>query len=169
MPVPARTLGALKLQVRESLIARTVQLPIQEFIHTQGVSSAFLLAAALIALIWANSPWSASYYHAWHIELTLSGLRLPIHMWINDAMMALFFFLVGMEIKQEIVRGELQDFRRAALPICGGLGGMVVPALIFAAINHGGEGARGWGVPMATDIAFSLGVLTLVKGAPAEP
>jgi NhaA family Na+:H+ antiporter len=168
MPVPARTLGALKLQVRESLIARTVQLPIQEFIHTQGVSSAFLLAAALIALIWANSPWSASYYHAWHIELTLSGLRLPIHMWINDAMMALFFFLVGMEIKQEIVRGELQDFRRAALPICGGLGGMVVPALIFAAINHGGAGARGWGVPMATDIAFSLGVLTLVKGVAPE-
>jgi NhaA family Na+:H+ antiporter len=168
MAVPERTLGALKLHVRESLIARTVQLPIQEFIHTQGVSSAFLLAAAVAALVWANSPWSASYYHAWHIELTLSGLRLPIHAWINDAMMALFFFLVGMEIKQEIVRGELQDLRRAALPICGGLGGMIVPALIYAAINHGGDGAHGWGVPMATDIAFSLGVLTLVKGVPSE-
>jgi NhaA family Na+:H+ antiporter len=168
MAVPARTLGALKLHVRESLIARTVQLPVQEFIHTQGVSSAFLLTAAVIALVWANSPWSASYYHAWHIELTLSGLRLPIHAWINDAMMALFFFLVGMEIKQEIVRGELQDLRRAALPVCGGLGGMIVPALIFAAINHGGAGAHGWGVPMATDIAFSLGVLALVKGVPSE-
>jgi NhaA family Na+:H+ antiporter len=168
MAVPERTLGALKLHVRESLIARTVELPIQKFIHTQGVSSAFLLVAAVAALVWANSPWSASYYHAWHIELTLSGLRLPIHAWINDAMMTLFFFLVGMEIKQEIVRGELQDLRRAALPICGGLGGMIVPALMYAAINHGGAGAHGWGVPMATDIAFSLGVLTLVKGVPPE-
>ena len=168
MAVPARTLGALKLHVRESLIARIVQLPVQEFIHTQGVSSAFLLAAAVVALVWANSPWSASYYHAWHIELTLSGLRLPIHAWINDAMMALFFFLVGMEIKQEIVRGELADMRRAALPICGGLGGMVVPALVYVAMNYGRPSAHGWGVPMATDIAFSLGILTLVKGVSPE-
>lgn len=168
MTVPARTLGALNLEMRESLLARAVQLPVQQFIHTQGVSSAFLLAAAVAALVWANSPWSASYYHIWHIELTLSGLKLPVHAWINDAMMALFFFLVGMEIKQEIVHGELSDLRRAALPICGGLGGMVVPALIFTAVNHGRPGAHGWGVPMATDIAFSLGVLALVKGIPPE-
>jgi Na+:H+ antiporter, NhaA family len=168
MAVPERTYGALKLHVRESLIARTVQLPIQKFIHTQGVSSAFLLVAAIIALVWANSPWSASYYHIWHIELSLSGLSLPIHAWINDAMMALFFFLVGMEIKQEIVQGELSDLRRAALPVCGGLGGMIVPALVFFLFNHGRPGAHGWGVPMATDIAFSLGVLTLVKGVPSE-
>jgi NhaA family Na+:H+ antiporter len=168
MAVPARTLGALRLHVRESIIARTVQLPVQLFIHTQGVSSAFLLIAAVIALVWANSPWSASYYHIWHIELTLSGLRLPIHAWINDAMMALFFFLVGMEIKQEIVRGELSDIRRAALPIFAGLGGMVVPARLFILLNHGRPGAHGWGVPMATDIAFSLGILALVKGVPAE-
>ena len=168
MTVPARTLGALKLHVRESLVARTVQLPVQQFIHTQGVSSAFLLIAAIAALVWANSPWSHSYYHIWHIELTLSGLRLPVHIWINDAMMALFFFLVGMEIKQEIVRGELSDFRRAALPICAGLGGMVIPAVIYAALNHGRPSAHGWGVPMATDIAFSLGVLALVKGIPPE-
>src|ERR1700753_752399 len=135
MAVPERTLGALKLHVRESLVARIVELPVQKFIHTQGVSSAFLLAAAVAALVWANSPWSALYYHAWHIELTLSGLKLPIHAWINDAMMTLFFFLVGMEIKQEIVRGELRDLRRATLPICGGLGGMVAPALIYAAVN----------------------------------
>jgi NhaA family Na+:H+ antiporter len=168
MTVPARKLGALNFEVRESLIARTVELPIQQFIHTQGVSSAFLLAAAIVALVWANSPWSASYYHIWHIELTLSGLKLPVHAWINDAMMALFFFLVGMEIKQEIVNGELSDLRRASLPICGGLGGMVVPALIFTALNHGKSGAHGWGVPMATDIAFSMGVLALVKGVPTE-
>ncbi len=168
MAIPARTLGELKLQVRESLITRALQLPIQQFIHTQGVSSAFLLAAAVIALIWANSPWSASYDHIWHVPLTLSGLRLPIHEWINDALMALFFFLVGMEIKQELVHGELADLRRASLPICGGLGGMIVPALIYAALNHGKAGAHGWGVPMATDIAFSLGVLALVKGVPPE-
>lgn len=168
MTVPARTLGALKLHVRESLIARTVQLPVQQFIHTQGVSSAFLLIAAIAALVWANSPWSASYYHIWHVELRLSGLRLPLHIWINDAMMALFFFLVGMEIKQEVVRGELSDFRRAALPICAGLGGMVAPAIIYAVLNHGRSSAHGWGVPMATDIAFSLGVLALIKGMPSE-
>jgi NhaA family Na+:H+ antiporter len=168
MAVPARTLGALKLEVRESLIARTVQLPVQEFIHTQGVSSAFLLIAAVAALVWANSPWRDSYYHAWHIELTLSGLRLPIHAWINDAMMALFFFLMGMEIKQEIVHGELSDLRRASLPVFAGLGGMVAPALIYAALNHGMPSAHGWGVPMATDIAFSLGVLALIKGVPPE-
>jgi len=168
MTVPARTLGALKLEVRESLIARTVQLPVQQFIHTQGVSSAFLLAAAVIALIWANSPWSASYDHIWHVELRLSGLQLPIHAWINDFMMALFFFLVGMEVKQEIVNGELADMRRAALPVFAGLGGMIVPALIYFLLNHGKPGAHGWGVPMATDIAFSLGVLAVVKGVPAE-
>jgi Na+:H+ antiporter, NhaA family len=168
MPVPARTLGALKLEVRESLIARIVQLPVQQFIHTQGVSSAFLLAAAVIALVWANSPWSASYDHIWHIEVRLSGLQLPAHAWINDFMMALFFFLVGMEVKQEIVHGELADMRRAALPVFAGLGGMIVPAVIFALLNHGKLGAHGWGVPMATDIAFSLGVLAMVKGVPAE-
>lgn len=168
MTISARTLGALKLQVRESLIARVLQLPIQQFIHTQGVSSAFLLAAALLALIWANSPWSASYDHIWHIHLTLSGLDLPVHEWINDALMALFFFLVGMEIKQELIHGELRDLRQASLPIFGGLGGMVFPALIYALFNHARPSAHGWGVPMATDIAFSLGVLALVKNIPSE-
>jgi len=168
MAVPARTLGALKLRMRESLVARTVQLPVQEFIHTQGVSSAFLLIAAIAALVWANSPWRDSYYHAWHIELTLSGLRLPLHAWINDAMMALFFFLMGMEIKQEIVKGELSDIRRASLPVFAGFGGMVVPALIYAAFNRGLPSEHGWGIPMATDIAFSLGVLALIKGIPSE-
>jgi NhaA family Na+:H+ antiporter len=168
MTVPPRTLGALRLEVRESLITRTVRLPVQQFIHTQGVSSAFLLAAAVIALIWANSPWSASYYHIWHVELRLSGLQLPVHTWINDFMMSLFFFLVGMEIKQEIVHGELANMRRAALPIFGGLGGMIVPALVFILLVHGSAGAHGWGIPMATDIAFSLGVIAMVPGIPAE-
>lgn len=168
MAVPARTLGALKLRVRASLLARAVQLPVQEFIHTQGVSSAALLMAAVAALLWANSPWAADYHRAWHAELNISGLALPLEEWINDALMALFFFLMGMEIKQEIVHGELSEPKRAALPVFAALGGMIAPALIYAAFNHGLATAHGWGIPMATDIAFSLGVLSLIKGVPAE-
>ena len=166
--IPARTYGALEVQLRESLFTRALVLPIQEFIHIQGISSVLLLGAAIAALVWANSPWRESYHHVWELELTLSRLQLPVHAWINDALMAIFFFLVGMEIKHEIVHGELSDPRKAALPIVGALGGMVVPALIFVAVNLGGPGQRGWGVPMATDIAFSLGVLGMVKGIPSE-
>jgi NhaA family Na+:H+ antiporter len=168
MGIPPRTYGALQVKLRESLVTRALVLPIQQFIHIQGISSFALLAAAVIALIWANSPWQLSYHHVWELELALSGLRLPVHAWINDALMAIFFFLVGMEIKHEIVHGELADIRRAALPIVGALGGMVVPALLFVAFNFGRPGQHGWGVPMATDIAFSLGVLGMVKGIPAD-
>jgi NhaA family Na+:H+ antiporter len=100
--------------------------------------------------------------------LTLSQLHLPVHQWINDALMAIFFFLVGMEIKHEIVHGELADMRRAALPIFAALGGMIVPALLYVLLNHGRDGQLGWGIPMATDIAFSLGVLGIMKGIPPE-
>jgi Na+:H+ antiporter, NhaA family len=168
MGIPPRTYGALKVKLRESLVTRALVMPIQQFIHIQGISSFFLLAAAIIALIWANSPWQVSYHHVWEMELTLSRLRLPVHAWINDALMAIFFFLVGMEIKHEIVHGELADVRRAALPIFGALGGMIVPALLFVALNFRQPGQHGWGVPMATDIAFSLGVLGMVKGIPSD-
>ncbi len=168
MPIPPRTYGALQVRLRESLVTRAVVVPIQRFIHIQGISSIVLLAAALLALLWANSPWHDSYHHVWEMELTLSGLRLPVHAWINDALMAIFFFLVGMEIKHEILHGELADVRRAALPVFGALGGMIVPALLYWALNHGHPGQHGWGVPMATDIAFSLGVLGMVKGIPSD-
>ncbi len=168
MGIPPRTFGALQVKLRESLVTRALVLPIQQFIHTQGISSIFLLAAAVIALIWANSPWHDSYHHVWEMELTLSRLNLPVHAWINDALMAIFFFLVGMEIKHEIVHGELADMRRAALPVFGALGGMIVPAVFFAVLNYGQAGQHGWGIPMATDIAFSLGVLGMVKGIPSE-
>ena len=168
MPIPPRTYGALQVRLRESLITRALVLPIQRFIHIQGISSIALLAAAVIALVWANSPWHDSYHHVWEMERSLSRLRLPVHEWINDALMAIFFFLVGMEIKHEIVHGELADFRRAALPVFGALGGMIVPALLFAVLNYGRPGQHGWGVPMATDIAFSLGVLGMVKGIPSD-
>ena len=166
--IPARTYGALEVNLRESLFTRTLVLPIQEFIHIQGMSSVLLLGAAIAALVWANSPWHDSYHHVWEMELKLSSIRLPVHAWINDALMAIFFFLVGMEIKHEIVHGELSDIRKAALPIVGALGGMIVPALLFVLLNLGGPGQHGWGVPMATDIAFSLGVLGMVKGIPSE-
>jgi len=143
-------------------------MPIQQFIHIQGLSSIVLLAAAIAALVWANSPWHDSYHHVWEMELSLSQLRLPVHAWINDALMAIFFFLVGMEIKHEIVHGELNDMRRAALPIFAALGGMIVPALLYALLNHQHDGQHGWGIPMATDIAFSLGVLGIMKGIPSE-
>jgi len=156
------------MRLRESLITRALVLPVQEFIHIQGISSVVLLAAAVVALIWANSPWHDSYHHVWEMELNLGQLRLPIHAWINDALMALFFFLVGMEIKHEIVHGELSDIRKASLPIFGALGGMIVPALLYMLLNYARAGQHGWGVPMATDIAFSLGVLGMVKGIPAE-
>jgi NhaA family Na+:H+ antiporter len=168
MGIPPRTFGALQAQQRESLVTRALVLPIQQFIHIQGISSIFLLAAAVIALIWANSPWQASYHHLWEMELQLSRLELPVHAWINDALMAIFFFLVGMEIKHEIVHGELSDMRRAALPVFGALGGMVVPAVLYAVINRGHGGQHGWGIPMATDIAFSLGVLGMIKGIPSD-
>ena len=168
MGIPPRTFGALQVRLRESLVTRAVVLPIQQFIHIQGISSVLLLGAAITALVWANSPWQDSYHHVWEMELTLSRLRLPVHTWINDALMAIFFFLVGMEIKHEIVHGELADMRRAALPIFGVLGGMIVPALLYMALNVGHAGQHGWGVPMATDIAFSLGVLGMVKGVPQD-
>ena len=168
MGIPPRTFGALQIKRRESLVTRAVVMPVQQFIHIQGISSVLLLAAAIGALAWANSPWQDSYHHVWEMELRLSQLRLPIHAWINDALMAIFFFLVGMEIKHEIVHGELADMRRAALPIFAALGGMIVPALLYWLINHGQDSQHGWGIPMATDIAFSLGVLGIMKGVPPE-
>lgn len=168
MGIPPRTFGALQVKRRESLLTRAVVMPIQQFIHIQGISSVLLLGAAIAALVWANSPWRESYHHVWEMELSLSRLNLPVHAWINDALMAIFFFLVGMEIKHEIVHGELADRRRAALPVFGALGGMVVPALVFLLLNHGQAGQHGWGIPMATDIAFSLGVLGMVKGIPSD-
>src|SRR3974390_472536 len=168
MPIAPRTYGAMQMRLRESLITRAFILPVQEFIHIQGISSVILLGAAIAALIWATSPWGDSYHHVWEMELQLSRLQLPVHAWINDALMAIFFFLVGMEIKHEIVHGELSDVRKASLPIVGALGGMIVPAALYLATNYGKPGQHGWGVPMATDIAFSLGVLGLVKGIPSE-
>jgi len=125
-----------------------------------------LLACAAIAMAWANSPWAHSYHALWETPLTLgvgaTGGRLTLDLVINDGLMAVFFFLVGLEIKREVLVGELASLRHAALPVSAALGGMVVPALLFLAVNAGGTGSAGWGIPMATDIAFALGVLALL-------
>ncbi len=141
--------------------------PIEEFIHNQTASSVLLVLATTMALFLANSDrFSEVYQHVLHTPLTLTlsnwGLSMSLHHWVNDALMAIFFFVVGMELKREILVGELSDIRQASLPILAAVGGMVVPALIYVLINPEGDATRGWGVPMATDIAFAVGVLVLL-------
>ena len=138
----------------------------QEFARLEASGGILLIGCTVVALVWANSPWSGSYFHLWHTDPTFgfagSLLSKPLHFWINDGLMALFFLLVGLEIKRETLVGELASFRKAALPIAAALGGMVVPAVFYFLFNRGGPGASGWGIPMATDIAFALGVLALL-------
>ncbi len=154
-------------------IAKRTLAPVERFLSVEASSGVLLLAASAVALILANSPLRTYYAALWHTPL---GLRLgpwsferDLHFWINDGLMAVFFFVVGLEIRREIHRGELSEVRRAALPLAAALGGMAVPALIYAALNHGRSSAAGWGIPMATDIAFALGVLALLgsRVAPA--
>jgi NhaA family Na+:H+ antiporter len=147
-------------------LVERVLAPFRRFAHTASASGIVLLAATAIALGWANSPWAESYHRLWELSIggTLGGLsfRTTLHHVINDGLMAVFFFVVGLEIKREILAGELASRRTAALPMVAALGGMVVPAAIYAIINAGSAGSSGWGVPMATDIAFALGVLALL-------
>lgn len=148
-------------------LARTLQ-PFQKFFRTESAGGLLLLAATAAAFVWANSGFSATYHQLFEAKLTLQafghGLAWPLHRWINDALMTVFFFVVGMEIKRELVTGELRGIRRAILPMLAAAGGMAVPALIFLAINGHGPGVAGWGIPVATDIAFALGCLALLKG-----
>ncbi|MDP1890129.1 MAG: Na+/H+ antiporter NhaA, partial [Gemmatimonadaceae bacterium] len=145
---------------------RGVPRPVREFLATEASGGILLLAAAVVALVWANSPWSASYESLWHTDVTLNFGRYvlegDLHHWVNDALMVVFFFVVGLEIKHELVHGKLRDPRTAAMPALAALGGMVVPAALFLLVTAGGGGARGWGIPMATDIAFAVGVVTLL-------
>jgi Na+:H+ antiporter, NhaA family len=140
--------------------------PFQEFADLEASGGLLLIGCTVAALIWANSPFPGSYFHFWHMDLTFGRigglLAKPLHFWINDGLMGLFFLLVGLEIKREILVGELASFQRAVLPIAAALGGMIVPAAFYLLFNHGGPGAAGWGIPMATDIAFALGVLALL-------
>jgi NhaA family Na+:H+ antiporter len=141
--------------------------PFEEFIHRQTTSGLLLMAMAVIALILANGPLADAYLHVIHTLISLNigswTLEMSLHHWINDALMALFFFVVGLELKRELLVGELAKLRNATLPIAAAIGGMIVPALIYLAINPAGDAALGWGVPMATDIAFAIGALALLS------
>jgi NhaA family Na+:H+ antiporter len=152
--------------------AAAIASPIQRILAVEAASGIVLLVATAAALIWAN-VWADSYAHLWHTPI---GGRLgpwsyeqPLHFWVNDGLMTVFFFVVGLEIRREIFEGELETLKKSALPLAAAVGGMLVPAAIFAALNIGREGSAGWGIPMATDIAFAVGVLTLLGSRVSPP
>jgi NhaA family Na+:H+ antiporter len=160
LPAPPEAWGRARRIVGKAIA------PVERFLAIEAASGIMLMLVAVLALYWANSPWKHFYEALWHTEL---GLRVgswsferDLHFWINDGLMTIFFFLVGLEIRREIHRGELSELRRAALPLVAALGGMALPALLFLAFNAGEASASGWGVPMATDIAFAVGVLALL-------
>ncbi|MCB9653676.1 MAG: Na+/H+ antiporter NhaA [Deltaproteobacteria bacterium] len=140
--------------------------PVDRFLRIEAASGILLFLAAIIALIWANSPWAESYWHLWHtpIGLQLGEFRFErdLEWFVNDALMVIFFFVVGMEIRREIYDGALSGWRRAALPTAAALGGMAVPACIYLLLAGSPPTHAGWGVPMATDIAFAVGVLAIL-------
>jgi NhaA family Na+:H+ antiporter len=147
-------------------VVKTIARPIQEFLKLQAASGILLFSCAAVALIWSNSMWSYEYERFWHTDITIgfgSALisKSLLH-WINDGFMVIFFFVVGLEIKREMFIGELSSLKKAMLPVVAAIGGMIVPALIYIVFTRGTDMASGWGIPMATDIAFSLGVLTLL-------
>ncbi|MFL6249229.1 MAG: Na+/H+ antiporter NhaA [Actinomycetes bacterium] len=145
---------------------RRLPAPLREYLREEAAGGVALTAAAALALAWANSPWRAAYDALWETTLAVRlgrfAIEADLRHWVDDGLMTLFFLVVGLEIKRELVAGELASWRRAALPVLAAAGGMAVPAAIYAAVNAGGPGAPGWGVPMATDIAFALGVLALL-------
>lgn len=136
------------------------------FAHSEATGSVLLLIATIIALVWANSPWATQYFDLLHAKIGIAVgndiYTLSVHQVINDGLMALFFLVVGLEIKREVLVGELSSPGKALLPVAAALGGMIFPALIYLAFNANGVGADGWGIPMATDIAFALGILALL-------
>jgi len=153
---------------RDSFFARRFARPFARFTAIESAGGIFLLGATAIALFWVNSPWGDSYDRFWNasVDLSVNGIEIfeghSLASFVNDALMAVFFFVVGLEIKRELVDGQLQKMRDAALPAFAALGGMIVPAALYLAFNAGGPGQDGWGIPMATDIAFAVGVVSLL-------
>ncbi|RAY13797.1 Na+/H+ antiporter NhaA [Actinomadura craniellae] len=152
------------------VIGRPVE-PLRRFLRTESGSAALLLAATVVALLWANSPWSGTYETFWHTEFEVrlgdASIALDLRHWVNDGLMVFFFFVVGLEVKRELAMGELTEWRRAAVPLIGAVTGLLLPAMIFLALNPGGEAARAWGVVISTDTAFLLGILAVVGPARA--
>ena len=151
---------------RKEPIDKWIIHPMKRFLNNSTTSGIILFSSAAIALVLSNSPWKDAFHHFWEIEFSISfgdhGLTKSLHYWINDGLMAIFFFVVGLELKREIIAGELRNPKNAVLPIAAALGGMLVPALVYLAVNPSGDAQSGWGIPMATDIAFALGVLYLL-------
>ncbi|MFN3590151.1 MAG: Na+/H+ antiporter NhaA [Spirosomataceae bacterium] len=149
------------------IVQNTLFTPISQFIHRSTSGGLVLFASAFAAIVLANSPFQEAYHHFWEKTFTIgfegSQLSKSLHHWINDGLMAVFFFVIGLELKREIMAGELSNPKEAVLPIMAGLGGMVLPACIYLLINRGvPEASNGWGIPMATDIAFALGIVYLL-------
>ena len=149
----------------DQLLARRVAQPVARFLRIEAAGGMLMLLGTVAALVWFNIA-AHSYESFWNtaVAIDVGGFHLDLTLqeWVNDGLMALFFFVAGMEIKREMVSGELRDPKAAALPIIAALGGMIVPAIIYTAFNHGGPGSNGWGIPMATDIAFAVGVVSLL-------
>lgn len=149
----------------ETPVGRWVQ-PFAQFVKIQSASGFLLLACMSIAMLLANSPWSASFAEVWQVRFRIAlgdfVLDKPLLWWLNDGLMTVFFFVVGLEIKREVVEGELRDPRQAALPIVAALGGMIAPAVVYLMLQGGQAGHSGWGIPVATDIAFVAGFLALL-------
>jgi Na+:H+ antiporter, NhaA family len=140
--------------------------PVERYMHRESTAGIVLLVSAVVAMIWANSVWSDSYHHLWEYKISIQageyGISKTLHEWINDGLMAMFFFVIGLELKREIIAGELSDIGKAILPLIAAFGGMLVPALIYFLFNPIGPESNGWGIPMATDIAFALGIMSLL-------
>ncbi|WP_299525634.1 Na+/H+ antiporter NhaA, partial [uncultured Lutibacter sp.] len=141
---------------------------LKDFIKLETSSSILLFAFSILAIVWANSPFGNTYVELWNHEFTIGfsdtdfHLSKPLILWINDGLMAIFFFVIGLEVKREILVGELTTLRKATLPLFAAVGGMVFPVAFFFILNKGELGIDGWGIPMATDIAFTLGILKLL-------
>src|SRR4029079_6346996 len=165
--VPPHTGNEPPSSAPEQPAAPSVGGALQRFLASSASSGYVLLAALVVALCWANSPWATAYDDLWSTPLVLhvgsTSIGTGLRFWIGDGLMTVFFLLVGMEIKREVRDGELRDPRAAALPAIAPLGGMAVPAPLHLAMYSGGPGARGWGIPMATDIALALGALSLAS------
>jgi Na+/H+ antiporter NhaA len=165
-----RTLRAGEGQTAPRQFLGQLSSPLRRFVRTESGSASVLLAVTAVALVWANSPWSSSYEELWHTELVVgigdSLVAMDLEHWINDGLMALFFFVIGLEVRRDLSVGELTDRRRLVLPVVAGIGGLLVPALLYLAVNPSGEAVRGWGVVIGSDTAFMLGALALV-GPPA--
>jgi NhaA family Na+:H+ antiporter len=140
--------------------------PLIEFTHVESAGGIVLLVAAIVAIVWANAPFGETYEEFWgsHIDIRIGAFHFEesLRHFVNDGLMTIFFFVVGLEIKRELVIGDLRDPKAAALPVIAALGGMIVPAVLYLVIAGGGDATRGWGIPMATDIAFSIGILSLM-------